>query len=256
MVAAAKDVLSDKKYFCHITATPREIRETQSLRYQVFAEEMGAEVTGSDQKLDTDDFDSFCRHLLVRDTESGKVVASTRMLSDERAREAGRFYSATEFDIEALTRLSGRKLEIGRTCVHPEYRRGAVIGTLWSGVARHVVQHNYQYLFGCASIPAQDGGHTASLIANKLVGQGKMTDENMRVTPKTPLTYTTLRHPQTEKVRMPPLLKAYLNIGAKAAGMPCLDEAFGVADILMLLSVRELTPRYARHFFGCGKQAA
>jgi hypothetical protein len=47
---------------------------------------------------------------------------------------------------------------------------------------------------------------------------------------------------------MPPLLKAYMRLGAKICGEPCWDEDFQVADVFILLKRDELCPRYARHF--------
>ena len=53
-----------------------------------------------------------------------------------------------------------------------------------------------------------------------------------------------------EKVALPPLLKAYLRLGAKIGGEPYLDADFQVADLFILLPTREIDHRYARHFLG------
>ena len=50
------------------------------------------------------------------------------------------------------------------------------------------------------------------------------------------------------KALMPPLLKAYLRIGLKVCGEPCLDKAFNVADALILLDRKDMNQRYLRHF--------
>jgi putative hemolysin len=47
---------------------------------------------------------------------------------------------------------------------------------------------------------------------------------------------------------MPPLLKAYLRLGAWVCGEPCWDPEFRVADVFVLLDVTRLDTRYARHF--------
>jgi putative hemolysin len=138
--------------------TPAEVLETQRLRYRVFAEEMGAQIKDGGQRIDRDWLDHFCHHLLVRDTETGQVVASTRLITDAQAQAAGGFYSAQEFDLRNILALPGRKLEVGRTCVHPDYRSGAVIALLWAGLAEFVRERGFAWLFGCASIELNDGG--------------------------------------------------------------------------------------------------
>ena len=54
--------------------------------------------------------------------------------------------------------------------------------------------------------------------------------------------------PSNVIAEMPPLLKAYMRLGAKICGEPCWDEDFQVADVFILLKRDELCPRYARHF--------
>ena len=78
-------------------------------------------------------------------------------LTDEAAARAGGFYSSGEFELSMIDSLPGRVMEVGRTCVHADYRSGAVIATLWQGIAACVVNEGYDYLFGCASIELADG---------------------------------------------------------------------------------------------------
>ena len=99
-----------------VAETQSEVLESQRLRYEIFAGELGAEIDGD---IDCDEYDPWCRHLLVRETATGRLVACTRMLADTDAPNAGGFYSSGEFDLAMLDALPGRVMEIGRTCVHP-----------------------------------------------------------------------------------------------------------------------------------------
>ena len=222
-----------------------EVRETQHLRYQIFAGELGAHIDGDG--IDADDFDRYCRHLTVRDTETGQLVACTRILTDDLAAQAGGFYSAGEFDLKMLDSLPGRLMEIGRTCVHADYRGGAAIATLWQGIAAFITNEGYDYLFGCASIGLEDGGANAHAILSQ-VRSKYLAPDYQRVRPLIPLPAADSR--PSEKARLPPLLKAYVSLGAKACGEPFWDRDFNCADVFMLLDVSELNPRYARHFLG------
>lgn len=232
--------------------TREEIEATQRLRYRIFAGELGAQIDGGEGQLDRDEFDVHCRHLMVIETATGNVVACTRLLDGAQAANAGGFYSAGEFDLAMLDSLPGRVLEIGRTCVDAEYRSGAVIGLLWQGIAAYITSHGYDYLFGCASIGLEDGGASAHAILDTIRSK-YLAPERQRVRPFIPLPAADAR--PTEKPKMPPLLKAYVSLGAKACGEAYWDRDFNCADVFMLLNVSELNPRYARHFLGTPRSA-
>jgi len=221
-----------------------EIQAAQRLRYAIFAGEMGAKLHNRIPGLDHDRFDACCQHLLVRDG-LGRMVACSRLLTPEGARRTGGFYSQTEFDLAPVLALPGRFLEIGRTCVHPDYRNGATISTLWSGLAAFVAEQRVDYLIGCASIPlGADGGAALALYAELALRH--LVPAALRVKPHLPLQRRdgVACSPYTA----PPLLKAYLRLGAQIGGEPCLDPDFHVADVFVLLSSRRIERRYARHF--------
>jgi putative hemolysin len=219
-----------------------EVLETQRLRYRIFAQEMGARIDGG---MDEDRYDPFCRHLLVRDETQGRLVACTRILTDERARDAGGFYSESEFELNLLDSLPGRVLEVGRTCVDAEYRGGAAIATLWSGLAGYVTQSGFDYLFGCASIGLEDGGSNANAVID-LLRRDYLSPPYHRIRPRVALPASDA--PVAAKPKLPPLIKAYVSLGARACGEACWDQEFNCADVFMLLNVGELCPRYARRF--------
>lgn len=235
------------RFEVRFATTPDEILATQKLRYRVFAGELGAQIDGGVDGIDYDQFDPFCRHLMVVEPDSGRIVACTRILTDRHAPAAGGFYSASEFDLAMLDALPGRMMEIGRTCVDAQFRSGAVIAILWQGIAAFIVNEGYDYLFGCASIGLEDGGAAAHAILDQIRAR-HLAPASQHVRPYIRLPAADGR--ATDKPKMPPLLKAYLSLGAKACGEPYWDRDFNCADVFMLLNVSDLHPRYARHFLG------
>lgn len=221
------------------------LREAQALRFRVFSTEFGAKLKGAELGLDMDDYDPHCSHIGVRDLGSGELVATTRLLDHQAAAGLGRFYSEEEFRLHGLARLQGPLLEIGRTCVAPGYRSGATIAVLWSELAEVLNEGGYRYLMGCASIPMKDGGIQAEAVMQRL-RERHLCTEQLRAEPKTPL--PRLELPGNVTAELPPLLKAYMRLGAKVCGEPCWDPDFQVADVFILLKRDELCPRYARHF--------
>lgn len=227
------------------TSNPKEVKEAQRLRFKVFAEEMGASLPAHPEDLDIDEFDAYCDHLLIRDQETLKVVGTYRVLPPHKAAEIGRLYSDSEFDLSRLNHLRPKMVELGRSCVHADYRSGAVIMALWSGLAQYMQKHDYEIMLGCASIPMADGGHFAASLYNSLSNDQMAPVEN-HAFPRLPLPLERLNGGL--QVEPPPLIKGYLKLGAKICSAPAWDPDFNTADVLTMLRLSEINPRYAKHF--------
>jgi putative hemolysin len=228
-----------------LARTQHELEAAQRIRFKVFAEEMGAKLPSAHLGLDIDRFDKFCDHLLVRDHGNEKVVGTYRILPPEQAVKAGGYYSETEFDISRLAHLRDRMVEVGRSCVHEDYRDGATITQLWSGLADYVTKNNHEYLIGCASISMGDGGHYAASVFNK-IHKLHAAPAEYRVFPHCRLPLESLN--QNLDVIVPPLIKGYLRLGAYIAGEPAWDPDFNCADVFILMPVSRMNARYAKHF--------
>ncbi|QWD97621.1 GNAT family N-acetyltransferase [Polynucleobacter sp. MG-6-Vaara-E2] len=224
-----------------------EVKEAQRLRYKVFAEEMGANLAQNEEGLDVDEFDAYCDHLLIRDQDSLKVVGTYRVLPPHKAQEIGRLYSDSEFDLSRLDHLRSKLVELGRSCVHQDYRSGAVIMALWSGLAQYMLKNGYEIMLGCASIPMADGGHFAASLYNSL-GTDQMAPTEFHAFPRLPLPLDKLNGGLD--VEAPPLIKGYLKLGAKICSAPAWDPDFNTADLLTMLRLSDINPRYAKHFLG------
>jgi len=234
-----------KKLHVGLATSDTEILEAQKLRYRVFAEEMGARLPSRTPGVDKDMYDPHCHHLLVRDEDNGKVVGTYRILPPEAARLMRSYYSDSEFDLTRLQHLRSRMVEVGRSCIDAEYRSGAVITLLWSGLARYMMENRYDYLMGCASIGMADGGHNAANIFASL-GPEHMAPAEYRVFPRCALPLEKLA--TGVRAEPPPLIKGYLRAGALVCGEPAWDPDFNTADLLLMLPMAQVADRYARHF--------
>ena len=228
-----------------LARTEEQIRAAQALRYKVFAEEMGAQLSGREPGLDQDLFDPYCEHLIALDDDTGEVIGTYRILPPQQAKCLGSYYSDTEFDLTRLASLRSQLVEVGRSCVHPDYRTGATIALLWSGLANYMHESGHQYLMGCASVSMLDGGHMAASLYQKLAGQ-HLSPAEWRTTPRCALPLTALNRKLDAET--PPLIKGYLRAGAMICGEPAWDPDFNTADFLILLPMRKVNARYARHF--------
>jgi putative hemolysin len=235
---------AQSRLYLSIARTPAEVAEAQRLRYKVFAEEMGAQVSGTGG-LDIDGFDDFCDHLLVRESNTHQVIGTYRILSPHQAAQAGGYYSAGEFDLSRIAHLFDRTVEVGRACVHQDYRSGGTITMLWAGLAKYMQMHHYEFMIGCASVPMNDGGHAAASLFNRLKDD-HLSPPEYRVFPHNPLPIDALN--QDIQVACPPLIKGYLRLGAYICSEPAWDAYFNTADMLVMLPLSRINKRYAAHF--------
>lgn len=228
-----------------------EVREAQRLRYDVFANEMGARLKEEIPGHDIDLFDDYCEHLLVRNEVTQQVIGTYRVLTPAQAKRIGSTYSDLEFDLTRLRSLRERMVELGRSCVHPEHRHGGVIMALWGALAEFMVRNKLDVMIGCASIPMLHQGVVSGEVAASIWHQLKQThmaDVEYHVRPRLPLPVDEWE--VNSAFEPPALIKGYLRLGAKILGAPAWDPDFNTADLPMLMKINDLPLRYRKHFLG------
>jgi putative hemolysin len=242
-------VHANQVFDVHWASNEAEVREAQRLRYKVFAMEMGARLApspGAPPGHDVDRFDDYCEHLLVRTLDQRREVVGTyRVLTPEAARRAGGLYSESEFDISRVRPLLATAVELGRSCVHPDWRSGGVVMALWAALGAFMLRHRLDAMIGCASIGMRDGGHAAASLWARL-RQSHLASSEWQATPYRPLPVDALRQDLDPEV--PALIKGYLRCGAKVLGPPAWDEDFNTADLPLMMRFADLPSRYRKHF--------
>ena len=230
---------------------PDEVREAQRLCFDVFDTEMGARLQTPLEGYDIDSFDNFCEHLLVRDAETKQVVGTYRALTPAQAKRIDSTYSDTEFDLTRLRALRPHMVELGRSCVHVDYRKGAVIMALWGALAEFMERNQLHTMIGCASIPMLHNGIVNGDAAASIWRQVKakhLAPVEYQVTPRLPLPVEQLD--DSLDIAPPALIKGYLRLGAKVLGAPTWDPDFNTADLPMMMRISDMPDRYRKHFLG------
>ncbi|MEY4284625.1 MAG: hypothetical protein RL111_1300 [Pseudomonadota bacterium] len=228
-----------------------QVREAQRLRYEVFANEMGARLNDSVPGHDIDRFDDFCEHLIVRDSVTGQVIGTYRLLTPAQAKRAGGTYTDLEFDLSPLKTYRDRMVELGRSCVHSKYRYGGVIMSLWSALAEFMVRNKLNVMIGCASVPMLHQGLVSGEVAVSIWHQLKNTHLASLEEQVVPRLALPVDQWDVSHVFEPPaLIKGYLRLGAKVLGAPAWDPDFNTADLPMLMKIGDMPARYRKHFLG------
>ncbi|OUI77910.1 hemolysin-like protein [Commensalibacter intestini] len=230
----------------------------RALRYRVFYEEMGAipsEEAVRTQR-DYDSFDEYADYLLVLDhdqpTVMEKVVGTYRLLPQEKADLAGKFYSADEYDLAALKEYPGRLLEVGRSCVDARYRGRSAMQLLWEGIALYIFMHRIDILFGCASLPGTNlADHAESLT---YLYHAHLAPPALRMTAvperRVEMVHTDphqLNH-RRALVNLPPLIKGYLRLGGYVGDGAVIDEQFNTTDVAIIVKTELFADKYYRHY--------
>jgi L-ornithine Nalpha-acyltransferase len=243
-----------------LAKTSLDLEAAQRLRYQVFYEEMGATPLAHDiwRRLDTDRFDALCDHLLVIDPMLPKeqsVVGTYRLLPGSRLDDPANFYSASEFDLAPMLANGpalDRLLECGRSCVAKGYRGNRTVQMLWRGIAAYMADHQIEAMFGCASLP----GTNAAALAPQLsfLHHQALAPLPLRVTalPERAAAVGQQNCPMPDKraflKNLPPLIKAYLRLGAWVGDGASIDHQFDTTDVFVLLPTNRIPSRYYAHF--------
>ncbi|KAA5608807.1 GNAT family N-acetyltransferase [Rhodovastum atsumiense] len=241
-----------------VAVSAAEIEAAQALRYQVFYDEMGAipDAAATASHRDSDAFDAVADHLLVVDHSVGPgpegVVATYRLIRAEAAAKLGRFYSADEYDIAPVVTFPGQVLELGRSCVHPQYRGRAAMQMLWRGIAAYAFLHRIDLMFGCASLPGTDPDALATELTYLHAHHLAPAEIRPRALPHR---YIDMRRmdPATLDARralaqLPPLVKGYLRLGGFVGDGAVIDHQFNTTDVAVVVKTDLVTDKYIRHF--------
>lgn len=223
--------------------SPFELRQVLKLRHEIFYKELQGKV--NETQMDIDDFDSLCDHLIIIDKKSSRVVGTYRVIS---SLYSNKFYSQGEFQLDGLLAAPGNKLELGRACIHKDFRNGAIINLLWKGICEYVKKTDTKYLFGCASVQTVDA-QLASDILGYLRAEGLASEEfSVAPTPNysSPIGAPMVRADIDKDV--PALVHSYIKAGAKFHGQPALDRDFGCYDYFMVLKIEEMSRLFKRRF--------
>lgn len=249
----------DGRFEILLTNRTEDIHEAQHLRYKVFYEEMNAKPNDEMKKTrrDFDIFDEFCDHMIVRDIERAKndqVVGAYRMLRDKVAKINGGFYSAKEYDLnEFIDNLeSHNACEIGRSCVHFEYRNNQIIQLLWRGLAHYYAKYELTRIFGCASFPGcslDDLSIPLSYLYHYHLASDKLRVKalpnhfnSMNLIAKKDINIR-------EAIKLvPPLIRAYLRLGGVCGDGAVIDQQFGTTDVFMVLAMEDVPEKYHDYF--------
>ncbi len=247
-------VMEKERFILKTAENGDELKKALRLRHEVYYQELLSKRHFLD--IDMDRFDVFCDHLLVIEKSTGSCVGTYRMLSSTYSRS---FYSETEFHAKPVLALPGNKVELGRACIHRDYRQGSVISLLWKGISEYLKRVEGRWFFGCSSVKTEDLSEAACIY--HFLQAKHMAPAELSVYPRSRFLPGDLKPflsvPSKAEIDageilakklIPPLLLGYLKAGAMVCGIPAHDRQFHCFDFLTLMDMNKLNPSHERKF--------
>jgi len=225
-----------------------DLHAAQALRHAAFrAGQPGAAKTG----LDVDAFDAICTHVLVEEIRNGTLVACFRLLPLTGGCEISRSYSAQFYDLEALSAYPGRMVEMGRFCIHPDWRDADILRVAWGAMTAYVDREGVEMLFGCSSFYGTEAeGH---LDAFAMLKEAHLAPKRWLPRVKAPDVFRfaqKLRRTKPDARRamlgMPPLLRTYLMMGGWVSDHAVVDRDLNTLHVFTGLEIAAIPPARAR----------
>ncbi|MDX8353567.1 GNAT family N-acetyltransferase [Cognatiyoonia sp. IB215182] len=235
-----------------LAKTEDDLRQIQRLRYDVFVAELGGTGPHVDHadRLERDRFDDHAEHLMLRDLArppGQDVVGVYRLLTQSGAEAAGQFYCEDEYNLSVLKSGGKRLLELGRSCLHCDYRGGPGLMLLWGALSDYVSAHQIEILFGVASFHGTDMNSKAEQLS--LLHHHYRAPQHLRAQAIGPTaSKMDLIPPDAiDRVRamrdMPALIKAYLRLGGMVGEGAFVDHAFNTIDVCLILPIHAVSAR-------------
>lgn len=252
-------IVDDVSFELRLARTDRDLHAAQRLRYKVFVTELGGDgpMVDHQAELERDEFDPFFDHLILVDPQRDAdalddVVGVYRLLPGHRVAAGGRFYSESEYDLSALKSSGRRLLELGRSCVHIDYRGSAAMFHLWNGLADYVAEHGIEVLFGVASFHGTDTAALAQPLA--YLHHHHLAPEALRVHAR-PEHFQPMDVLPIERLERavamagtPALIKAYLRLGGFVGEGAWIDRAFNTTDVCLVMDTDQMSAKH-REFY-------
>ncbi len=241
-----------------LAKNPEEIIAAQKLRYTVFYQEFGiiAPPHIAAAERDYDEYDNFADHLVVIDESQidpdKKIVGTYRLFQAAHLPKNIPFYSSQEFNISPLINSGAQLLELGRSCVLPEYRTKYIMQKLWQGIAEYLSDHNIDLMFGCASFQGTNPEAIADQLAY-LKHFHSAPDDLCPVATIDCMDGISIKAKEDLDARrifsdLPPLIKGYLRVGATIGKGAFLDKDFNCIDVCIVMPIHKMSSKYTKHY--------
>lgn len=256
--ARARMSTHEPEFELRLASSTEDIRAGQRLRYEVFVEELGgsSDLVDHVARIECDTYDPDFDHLLLIDHASpgSPAVGVYRLMRSDMLGATGRFYSEAEYDLSVLKGSGKRLLELGRSCVHRDYRGGAALMHLWQGLLAYVDRHQIDVMFGTASFHGTDIRTFDAPLSHLFHTYLAPETLRVRAMPEHYQPMDIVSESQIDRIAamraVPALLKSYLRLGGFVGDGAFIDYQFNTTDVCIVVDIAKVPPRLRALYAG------
>lgn len=240
------------RYAARFARDAGDVEAAQALRYRAFFTGAGAAARPGGRDIDR--FDDICRHVLIEETRSRRLVACFRILPLRDGGEIGRSYSAQYYGLSGLSDFAGPMVEMGRFCIEPEVHDPDILRVAWGALTAYVDAEGVELLFGCSSFHGTDAQSYADAFA--MLRDRHLAPKRWLPKVKAPDVFRFARRlrraPDARRamLTMPPLLRSYLLMGGWVSDHAVVDRDLNTLHVFTGLEIRAIPPARVRALRG------
>jgi len=250
-----------KNFTIKIAESNFEIKKAQSLRYKIFFKEKKIKKKSFKFLLqrDYDFYDKISDHLIIIDNNrevKDNVIGTYRLLRGNCAKLYRGFYTEQEFDISNLKKNFSSKdiLELGRSCVHPQYRSGIILKLLWQGISNYIKIYKIKILMGCASFHGTNPSKFKDEFSLLYESYRMPEDYDVKSLQDNKISFSKNINNSTILNKLPPLIKGYLRAGGMVSENFYIDREFETIDYCVIMLTEKIVSRYQNKFLNQHEQ--
>jgi len=237
--------ISKLRFQVGIADSEEEIDAVYKLRFDIFNIELNEGIKENEKiQKDIDEYDKYCDHLIIKDKDL--IVATYRIHPSWKMNKNLGFYSETEFNIDKLCLKEKRVIEVGRACIHKEYRSNVLLVLLWAALKNYCEDNKVAALFGVASIAKCTVEEISSLYHHFKNNKQLIDNGDVFPLPDLKVDLKPFDEKYYRKELRGSLLKGYVKMGAKLYGEPVFDKIFGCYDFFVYLDMNYVNWEYIK----------
>jgi putative hemolysin len=189
-----------------------------------------------------DGYDSYAKHLIVKESKHNKVIAYIRIIDTVIANNIGGYFCETQFNLDKLRLQMPLAMELSHIAIAPEYNNQNTLDMLWLGLKQYAEENGIDTIFGVLSLAIENCHYSAIREINYLKSKYLSSNE-YRVKPYRILPPT--RAVACQGFELPDVVDYLFNRGAKLCGDASWNNILNQAELFFYIKSKgiKLSPQ-------------
>lgn len=183
-----------------------------------------------------DGYDSYAKHLIIKETKNNKVIAYARIIDNQTAYHIGGYYCEAQFNLQRFRFLTPSTMELSHIVIAHEYNNQFTIDLLYSKIQQYAIEQNIEIIFGTLTLDIENSHYTAIREINYIKSRYLSSNE-YRVKPYQILPPT--RAVAGNKFELPVIVNYLFDKGAQLCGDASWNSALNHAELFFCINAKK-----------------